>query len=255
MDTLHERHKTAVEIINSLHFITIKDLAAFLNVSEMTVRRDCALLSDQGLIKQVYGGVTSRTPVEAPIYTVSSELFKNTIIKEKIARKAISLLKPNEVFFMDSGTTVATMARLLPPKSSYTIITPSFLALESLVKLDNCSIICPGGVYLNKPQVLYYQESANVLRRYRAGKCFIGATGFDINHGITCGYYEDVPLKQAMLDCSKERILITDSSKFNTISTCLFTDITTFSAIITDDGIPPEYKEFIQSHGIELHIV
>lgn len=255
MNTLHDRHQTEVGIINDLHFITIKDLAALLNVSEMTVRRDCARLADQGLIKQVYGGVTSRASDEPSSYTVSYELDKNITIKEKIARKAMSLLKPNEVFFLDSGTTVATMARLLPPQSSYTIITSSFLALESLVNLEYSSIICPGGKYLHNPQVLCDQGTATALRRYRAGKCFIGVTGFDINHGITCGYFEDVPLKQAMLDCSKERILLTDSSKFNTVSTCVFTDITTFSTIITDDGIPQAYKDFIWSHGIELHIV
>lgn len=255
MNTLHERHQTELGIINDLHFVTIKDLAARLSVSEMTVRRDCALLANQGLIKQVYGGVTSRASSELSSYSVNHELDKNTITKEKIARKALSLLRANEVFFMDSGTTVATMARLLPSQSSYTIITPSFLALQSLVKLDDCSIISPGGVYQNKPQVLYNQETATVLRRYRAGKCFIGATGFDIHHGITCGYLEDVPLKQAMLDCSKERILITDSSKFNTVSTCMFAEISTFTAVITDEGIPQVYKDFIQSFDIELHLV
>lgn len=255
MSTLHQRHHTEVQIINDLHFITIKDLASLLDVSEMTVRRDCAFLANQGLIKQVYGGVTSQVPSEISSYVATSELNKHTNIKERIAHKAISLLKPNEVFFLDSGTTAATIARLLPQKSAYTIITPSFLALESLVRLDNSSIICPGGAYLNKPRVLYNQDSANALRHYRAGKCFIGVTGFHIDRGITCAYFEDVPLKKAMLDCSEERILVTDSSKLNTVSTCVFSEIETYSAVITDEGIPMEYRDFIKSHGVELHIV
>lgn len=255
MNTLNTRHQKEVEIINNLHFITIKDLAETLDVSEMTVRRDCALLVDQGLIKQVYGGITSHLPEKISNYAVASELKKNISIKERIATKAISLLQKNEVFFLDSGTTAATIAKLLPRDSVYTIISPSFLTIELLVKLEQSSIICPGGIYLNKSRVFYNPESANFLRHYRAGKCFIGATGFDINHGITCGYFEDVPLKQAMLDSSQERILIVDSSKFDKVSTCVFTNLTTFSAVITDDGIPQVYKEFIINSGIELHIV
>ncbi|MDT4762304.1 DeoR/GlpR family DNA-binding transcription regulator [Sphaerochaeta sp. PS] len=255
MNTLNNRQQKEVDIINNLHFITIKDLANTLNVSEMTVRRDCTLLASRGLIKQVFGGVTSHIPEKLLNYTVDSELKKNMIIKEKIASKAISLLKPNEVFFLDSGTTAATIARLLPRESSYTIISPSFLAIELLVKLDQSSVICPGGIYLNKPRVFYNQESADFLQHFRAGKCFIGATAFDINHGITCGYFEDVPLKQAMLDCSQERILITDSSKFDKVSTCVFTNITTLTAIITDDGISQVYKDFITSNGVKLYIV
>lgn len=255
MDLLNNRQYKEVEIINNIHFITIKDFANVLKVSEMTVRRDCALLVKQGLIKQVYGGVTSHIPEKMPNYAVDSELDKNTIIKEKIARKALTLLSKDEVFFLDSGTTTAILASSLPKDSSYTIITPSFHALEFLVNLDHCSIICPGGIYSSKPRVFYNQESTNFLRRYRAGKCFIGATGFDINHGITCGYFEDVPLKQAMLDCSQERILILDSSKFNKVSTCVFANLSTFSAIITDDGIPQAYKEFINSNGVKLYLV
>lgn len=254
MNTLNNRQQKEVEIVNNLHFITIKDLANTLNVSEMTARRDCAQLANQGLIKQVYGGITSNIPGKTPNYIVDSEIKKNTIIKEKIAAKAISLLAKDEVFFLDSGTTAAAIAKLLPRDSSYTIITPSFLAIELLIKLDQSSIICPGGIYLNKPRVFYNQESANLLRQYRASKCFIGATGFDINQGITCGYFEDVPLKQAMLDCSQERILIIDSSKFDKVSTCVFTNLTTFSAIITDEGIPQAYRDFITSNGIKLYI-
>jgi DeoR family deoxyribose operon repressor len=255
MNTLNNRQRNVVEIINTLHFITIKDLAAALNVSEMTVRRDCTLLANKGLIKQVYGGITSHIPEKTPNYIVDSELKKNTIVKDKIAAKAISLLSKDEVFFLDSGTTAATMAKSLPKDSSYTVITPSFLALEFLVKLEQSTVICPGGIYLNKPRVFYNQESASFLRHYRAGKCFIGATGFDINQGITCGYFEDVPLKQAMLECSQERILIIDSSKFNKVSTCVFANLSTFSTIITDEGIPQEYRDFIYSKGIILHIV
>ena len=255
METLNSRHQKEVEIINNLHFITIKDLASVLAVSEMTVRRDCAFLTNLGLIKQVYGGITSLASGKAPNYLVDSELKKNTFIKEKIANKAIGLLSKDEVFFLDSGTTAAAIARLLPRSSSYTIITPSYLAIESLVKLDHSSIICPGGIYLHKPRVFYTQDSANLLRNYRAGKCFIGATGFDINHGITCGYFEDVPLKQAMLDSSQERILNVDSSKFNKVSTCVFTGIESFSQVITDEGIPQIYKDFIIANEIRLHIV
>lgn len=255
MDTLNNRQCKEVEIINNLHFTTIKDLASALKVSEMTVRRDCLLLDEKGLVKQVYGGITSRALDKMPNYAVDSELSKNTLIKERIAKKALSLLTPGEVFFLDSGTTTATLAELLPQDASFTILTASFHSLEPLVKLDDCSIICPGGIFANKPKVFYNQESASFLRRYRASKCFIGATGFDINQGITCSYFEDVPLKQAMIDSSQEKILMLDSSKFNKISTCVFANVSTFTTIITDDGIPQPYIDFIRAAGITLHIV
>ena len=58
-----------------------------------------------------------------------------------------------------------------------------------------------------------------------------------------------------MLDSSQERILIVDSSKFNKVSTCVFTGIESFSQVITDEGIPQIYKDFIIANEIRLHIV
>jgi DeoR family deoxyribose operon repressor len=66
---------------------------------------------------------------------------------------------------------------------------------------------------------------------------------------------EDLPIKQAMIESSKERILLTDSTKFGKVSTCLFSKINDFTTVITDNGIPDEYANYISSNGVELIIV
>jgi DeoR family deoxyribose operon repressor len=103
--------------------------------------------------------------------------------------------------------------------------------------------------------MFYYHDADSFFKRYRAAKCFIGATGYDLNLGLTCGYVEDVPLKRAMLESSKEKILLLDSSKYGQVSTCVFARIENFTTVITDTGIPGEYAEFIRSCGINLIIV
>jgi DeoR family deoxyribose operon repressor len=58
-----------------------------------------------------------------------------------------------------------------------------------------------------------------------------------------------------MLESSKEKILLTDSTKFGKVSTCLFGKIEDFTTVITDSGIPDEYAQSIRSGGVELIIV
>ena len=256
MNTLNDRQNTEIELINRFNFLSIKQLAAKLNVSEMTVRRDVNLLSSSNLVQQVYGGVASIKSKESDTkYAFSQELTKNKIVKDRITNKALELLNDNDVIFLDSGTTVQSFVEKFSEDSTYTLISSSFNTLDIIVKLPLCTVITPGGVYSKKPNMFYNPSSEEFFQKYRANKCFIGATGFDIDLGLTCSYLEDAPIKQAMIEASQEKILLIDSSKFNKVSTCMFAKVDTFSTIITDEGIPDDYREYILSMDIELIIV
>lgn len=256
MEGLNERQQRLVELVNKFHYVTIKQLVKEFGVSEMTVRRDISVLSTRNLILQVYGGALSLTYRQGEKkYSVSQELSKNTLLKKSIAQKALDLLSPNDVLFLDSGTTVQALAELIPKDSLFTIISSSFNTLEVLVKLPNCSIISPGGLFSQKSTMFYNTDAATFYKKHRANKCFIGATGFDIEHGLTCSYMEDISNKQWMIESSQEKILLLDSTKYDKVSTFVFAGIEEFSTIITDRSIPNCYVKKINDMGINLFIV
>ena len=76
-------------------------------------------------------------------------------------------------------------------------------------------------------------------------------TGYEIKHGLTCGYVEECPLEQAVMESSVERILLLDSSKFGKVSTCSFAPIKDFNVVITDQRISAEYAQDIRAQGPE----
>jgi len=257
MTKKNSRLELLLSIINSQNFATVKQLADEVNVSEMTIRRDLQELENHKLVKSVYGGVTPLHIKGKPInsYILKSEQSKNWDLKLAIAKKAAEFIEPDDVIFFDTGSTVQALAEQLTNEHSYTFISSSFNTLSVLTRLQNSTIITPGGVFSYKPKVFYDLDTVTTIKKYRANKCFIGATGFEINLGITCAYPEDAPIKRAMLDCSKTRILILDSSKFGFVSTCKFASIEQFSLVITDKNIPEDYVNYITSHSVELIIV
>lgn len=257
MTKLRKRLTNEVELIGAHRFLSIKQLAKEVGVSEMTVRRDLVKLESENLVRTVYGGVTlpHDSQNSDTKYTLSSEQNKNKQQKEAIIAKAAEYLEPGDVIFLDSGTTIQMLAEKISPNYSYTIITSSYNILEVVVKLTNSTIICPGGIFSEKPLVFYDLESANMIRRYRANKAFIGATGFELELGLTCGYLEDAPLKRAMIESSKEKILLIDSTKFGRVSTCPFASIDNFTTVITDSDIPDVYLQYIKKSGVDLIIV
>ena len=162
MEKLKIRQKQIVELVQSLHFMTIRQLSRQLQVSEMTIRRDIQVLSESNLLNQVFGGVTSTKPQETKKeYLLTQEQNYKISLKLKIAQKAMELLDPSEVVFFDSGTTVQFLAEQLSPDSVHTVITASFNTMEVLVKLPNITVISSGGVYSPKPKVFFNHDSGD----------------------------------------------------------------------------------------------
>ena len=114
MEFSNERHAAIVDIVSKNHFVTVKDLAKTLGVSEMTIRRDVVVLSENNLVKQVYGGITPTGENSNGKYSLSEEEKKNYDKKRKIAEKALSLLSPNDIIYLDSGTTIQTFSGMIP---------------------------------------------------------------------------------------------------------------------------------------------
>jgi DeoR family deoxyribose operon repressor len=256
MSNVNKRIQEELDIIAKRHFLTVNQLARELNVSEMTVRRDLRYLAGEKKVNLVYGGVVSISAGgNQNGYTLTKEQDKNIEQKLAIVKRALQFLEPKDVIFLDSGTTVQLFAEQVPRDYTNTIICSSFNTIKILVQLPSCTVIVPGGVYAPKSAVFYDIDSTKLLRKYRANKAFIGTTGFELNLGLTCGYVEDAPLKQAMIESSKDKILLTDSTKFGMVSTCLFGKIEEFTVVITDAGIPDEYAQYIRSTGVQLIIV
>jgi len=257
MSKIESRLEVEVAYIETHHFSTIKQLSDYIGVSEMTIRRDLEVLKKLNKINCVYGGVTSTRPqMGQNNYSLTAEQEKNWELKIKIAQRARELIKPKDVIFFDTGSTVLALAEQLSNEDSYTCITSSLTTLVVLTtNLKKSIIITPGGVFSDKPKVFYDINAVNAIKRYRANKSFIGATGFEINLGITCYYPEDTPIKQAMLDSSERNILLLDSTKFGFVSTFQFATLNQFSTIITDANISDKYAQYIEHAGVELIIV
>lgn len=72
-----ERYAKIVEITNSRGFISTRELAQKLNVTETTIRRDCDELSKKNLIIRVHGGAKS---IQSKAF--NTEIFFQIVMKK-----------------------------------------------------------------------------------------------------------------------------------------------------------------------------
>ncbi|KVS39914.1 DeoR/GlpR family DNA-binding transcription regulator [Burkholderia ubonensis] len=255
MTSKTQRTDHILEMVGARNFMSIGDLAKALDVSEMTIRRDVRELADTGKVRTVYGGVASLENFGTTAsYNAQTERSQHAEQKKRIAYAASKLLSPGDVVILDSGTTIQQLAESLPAEGAYTFICYSLNTINVLAKRENTTVISLGGVLSPKSYTFSGPDAVQALQRYRANKAFIGATGYELKHGLTCSYVEDCSWKQTAMQSSVERILLVDSSKFGKVSTCSFAGVDNFDIVVTDSGIPDAYRHDLEAKGLKVLI-
>ena len=101
------------------------DLAAQLDVSEMTVRRDLDVLDEAGLVVKVHGGATVRYAHSTDEPGFEAKLLRNTDEKRAIAVSAAVLIGAGAAIGLTAGTTTMQLATELITVPNLTVVTNS----------------------------------------------------------------------------------------------------------------------------------
>lgn len=213
----------------------LRDAAALLGVSEMTVRRDIA--ASPGQFTYLGGYIVSAADVpNASTYTIDEEKDHFAQAKAEASAAAARLLVDNETVFIDCGTTLTTLARQIPADMHLTVVCYSLNVAEILRRKPNVRMILLGGMYVPSSDSFASDESVETLRRMGINKAFVSAGGVDEARGVTCWNFHEVAIKQAAMASAVERYLVVDSSKFGKVKAMRFSQIDDFDSVITEKG-------------------
>jgi len=248
-----------VEILKVRNFVSIKELASMLGVSEMTIRRDLKILEQNRIAENIYG-----TTVYNPAHTVTksdneynffTELEKQDTQKDSIGKFAASLVEQGDIIIVDTGTTTERIVPHLPTNKDITVLCYNINVLMELRRNPGVKMMFAGGYYHSNTQMFESAEGISFIRSLRAQKVFVSAAGIHEGLGVTCIENYEVPTKRAILKSSLEKILVADSSKFDVVRSAYFCDLSQINTIVTDSGLSDEWKHRLTAMGITLHLV
>ncbi len=237
---------------------TITELSELLAVSHMTIRRDLASISQKDQLKTIHGGVIFHEEEDEhkDRYSLSIARIQKLEEKQRIARKAVSLIESGDIIIIDAGSTGELIATYLPENIPLTVICSALNIATIVSSKPNCSLIVTGGYYHRSSMVLESNEGLNLLKQNRANKTFITASGVSLQLGVTCSNFFERTTKQTALGAAITKILVADSSKFGMVRTGHFADIDDFDIIITDNGVDEKILEPIRAiESIQLYCV
>lgn len=246
-------------ILNKLHDegrVNVVSLVEIFGVSEVSIRKDLAVLEERQLLVRVKGGAINIHQTEDfDDLSISSKQKIHSTEKRILGKFAASLIKENETIILDSGTTIMEVAKNLENFNNLTIITNALNMAITLNNYDRFSVIVLGGKMRSLSYSTVGMLSEYALKNFYCDKLFLGVDSFNIKDGLSTPNIEEASLNQAMIASAKEVIAVFDSSKFGKRGFAHISKLDRINTIVTDSNISEEYKQYIESAGIKLHIV
>lgn len=139
-NTQQRRHAIAT-LVQERGEVSVEELTQRFATSEVTIRKDLALLETGGLLLRRYGGAVSlpqRNGGEPDVGQVSKR-------KQAIARAAAERIRDHNRVIVDSGTTTSAMIPLLGSKRGLVVMTNSLNVAGQLRELENEPILLMTG--------------------------------------------------------------------------------------------------------------
>ena len=252
-----KRLKRIIKMLRLSNPTTVNNLASVMDVSHMTIRRDVEVLKKRDLVDIFHGGVILRDNKQRrqDPYSLSFANKQMNQEKKNIATKAAALIKSGDIISLDTGSTMEYFARSLPDYINMTVICFTLNSLVHVSKLEKTNIIFPGGYFHENTLMFESKEGIKLIAGNPSSTAFISASGVSLEIGVSCSNDYELKTKIEMMKSADKKILLVDSSKFNKVESTLFAELTDFDVIISDKGIPEEYRNYCSTHEIKLILV
>ncbi|MBD7913170.1 DeoR/GlpR family DNA-binding transcription regulator [Clostridium cibarium] len=246
-----ERHRLILSKLERESVVHVNDLVNYLNSSESTIRRDLNTLHKEGKLNKVHGGATSIKQVSINTKEEIVELRQNLNLDEKlkIAREAARLIKPNDMVYLDAGTTTELMIDFIEEKNAV-FVTNGIVHAKKLIQ-NHCKTYILGGELKLITEAIVGVEAINSLRKYNFTKGFFGTNGVDKQRGYTTPDISESMVKEEAINRSKKSYILCDTSKFEQISSITFGEINK-AIIITTKLKDKLYKEMTKIMEVDI---
>jgi len=233
--------------------VSVVDLARRLGVSEMTIRRDLADLEKEGSLRRVHGGAVSARgrSYEPPLVLRAVE---NKTAKQKIAALAASLVADGDSLALDVGTTTLELANHLAGRRNLTVITSSLYIANRLFSQPDIRLILSGGILRNGEASLVGDLAHRAYADLFVDRLFLGVGAVHAQSGLTEYNWDDALVKQAMIRCAKEVILLADASKFNRIAFARVAPLSAVHQLVCDRLPGKDLLDECSRLGVVVHV-
>jgi DeoR family glycerol-3-phosphate regulon repressor len=246
-----ERRERIAAVVREASRASVDELASMLDISRETVRRDLALLSEQGVLRKVHGGaVHLQTARESPL---DERKAAAPFEKTAIARAAARLFEPGDSLLIDSGTTTMFFAEALGQVGSFAVITNSIPVAQELWNAPQRSdVYLLGGRYFGDGHEVLGPLAVEQIRALHADHVVLTRGAMD-ETGKCMDYNADEAfVARAMIASARQVTILADGSKLGRHALFQVCDGPSIDRLVTDRPPPLPLADALKAAGVEV---
>jgi DeoR family glycerol-3-phosphate regulon repressor len=244
------RREHILEHLSNHNRLTVSDVAASLNVSDETVRRDLKDLEKEGLLRRVHGGAIGVSPNRDD--PISERVQKHAKEKRIIAKLAADLISDRTSIFLHIGSTTEALASQLGRFSDLKVYTNSLNVAK--VARDHFGVtvfVAPGQLRKIELDLVGY-DTISYLENYNFDTAFMSVAGIDLERGFMDFEEDEVRIRQALLKCARNKVVMADASKYGKTANMVTAPFEAIDRFVTDRKPDPDYARRFRKAGLKV---
>ncbi|MDG6110100.1 DeoR/GlpR transcriptional regulator [Dactylosporangium aurantiacum] len=275
-----ERRRLLLEQVHDRGYVSFRELADALDISESTVRRDLRSLVEEGLLTATRGGVgpvrrgqdaagvaapgpgdatgaprpaadrhgaARPTPAERPADPVPHH-------REAIAAHAASLIVPGTAVLLGPGRTTTALARRLAGIEQLTVVTNSVAVTQALIDLPQIDVVLVGGALRRSIGAVVGPITEQALQGLRGAQVFLSGEGVTAERGLTTPNVFAAATDQALMAAGRQVVVLADHTKIGHDTMCQTVPSDRIDVLVTDDAADPDTLRRLRAEGVDVRI-
>lgn len=250
------RRARIVEQVRLRGAASVQELAAALNTSASTIRRDLELLESEGHVERTHGGALLQEPTRSSFEPPASlRAWVQFDAKRAIGRAAALRIEARQSVVFDSSSTVRAAAEAVVARNlALTAVTNDLAIAQVLAGSPQIKTVVTGGTVRAGSTTLLGEPGASLLQGLAADIAFVGA------HAVSAGGLSDTALdvaatKRALLRAARRVVLLIDATKFRPPAFARIVGLDAVDEVIVDTAAPPDARHMLEDAGCILTVV
>jgi DeoR family transcriptional regulator of aga operon len=260
----YTRLNSLVELLTERGRLEIDDVAAELDVSAATIRRDFDHLAQQQLLTRTRGGAVSNSvSYDLPLRYKAT---RHASEKQRIGEAAAVLVLRGSILGLNGGTTSTEVARAITTRAglqagegegepAVTIVTNAVNIANELAVRPQVKIVMTGGVARPQSYELIGPLAERTLEELTLDVAVIGVNAIDASYGASAHHEGEAGINALMASRASRVIAVADSSKLGQRAFARICPIGDIDILITDDGASDAIVKHFTEAGVEVRRV
>jgi DeoR/GlpR family transcriptional regulator of sugar metabolism len=243
-----QRRQEILKMLRAEGALSARAVAERLGVSLATVRRDMSMLHGDGRLHRVHGGAMLGEATEPSFEDVA---VTHPEAKDRLARRAATLVPDGAVVLCDIGTSVHRVAAHLHGRP-LAVVTNSLAVYEELKDDEAIDLVLLGGQVRRNYRSMVGFLTEQALEQVHADLLFLGTSGVRGDGSVMDTTTVEVPVKRAMLRSADRTVLIADGSKFPGSGLARVCGPERLDVLVTDEDADPGTLDVVRQAGAEV---